>query len=44
MMVDVLPPLGGDLVGVELVVPFTRVTVVGALPPSRPVLVVPTVA
>ena len=44
MMVDVLPPLGGDLVGVEVVVLFTRVTLVGALPPSCLVLVVSTVA
>ena len=43
-MVDVLPPLGGDLVGVEVVVLFTRVTLVGALPPSCPVLVVSTAA
>ena len=42
MMVDVLPPLGGDLVGVEVVVLFTRVTLVEALPPSCLVLVVST--
>ena len=42
MMVDVLPPPGGDLVGVKPVVPFIRVTLVGALPPSHPVLVVST--
>ena len=44
MMVDVVPPLGEDLVGVEVVVLFTPVTLVGALPPSCPVLVVSTVA
>ena len=40
MLVVLLPSSGGDLVGVEPVVPFTRVTQVGDLPPSHPVLVV----